>query len=149
MMRPVPSTFLASVIALACAATNVADPLPGELARGTWGGENAFVMVTDSVTHVHIGCTFGNLPAIVPLDAQGRFTLNGSYVLRAYPVYIGPELPAQFSGQVVGRALTLAVAVNDTVAKEVVALGPVTVVHGREPNMGPCPICVAPPKPFR
>ena len=148
-MRPVPSTFLASVIALGCAATNVADPLPGELARGTWGGENAFVMVTDSVTHVHIGCTLGDLPAIVPLDAQGRFTVNGSYVLRAYPVYVGPELPAQFSGQVVGRTLTLAVAVNDTVAKEVVALGPVTVVHGREPNMGPCPICVAPPKPFR
>jgi hypothetical protein len=44
----------------------------------------------------------------------------------------------------VGRTLTLAIAVNDTVEKKVVALGPVTVVYGREPQMGPCPICRAP-----
>ena len=65
-------------------------------------------------------------------------------MLRAYPVMIGPELPAQFSGRVVGRTLTLAVAVNDTVEKKVVALGPITVTFGRTPQMGPCPICRAP-----
>jgi hypothetical protein len=124
---------------------SVSAPVPSELARGTWGGENASVMVTDSVAHVHIGCTFGNMPALVALDADGRFNVDGNYVLRAYPVFIGPELPAQFSGQVVGRTLTLAVAVNDTVEKKVVALGPVSVVYGREPNMGPCPICTVVP----
>lgn len=132
------------LLAGACSGAITLDPTGDRLAAGTWGGDNAAVMVTDSVTHVHIGCTFGNMPTNVALDPHGRFTLDGSYVLRAYPVYIGPELPAQFSGQVSGRTLTLAVAVNDTVEKRVVSLGPVTVVHGRTPNIGTCPICVTP-----
>ena len=118
---------------------------PGvQLAIGTWGGENAGAIVTDSVTHVHVGCTFGDIKGRVPLDATGRFTVDGTYILRAYPVLVGPELPAQFSGVVDGNRLTLAVAVNDTVAKRVVALGPVTVTLGTEPRMGPCPICRVP-----
>jgi hypothetical protein len=116
----------------------------GTLQTGTWGGSNAGVIVADSVTHVHIGCTFGDVAGPIELDSDGRFTINGTYVLRAYPVVTGPSLPAQFSGQVTGRTLTLAVAVNDTVDKKVVALGPVTVIHGEEPQLGPCPICRIP-----
>ena len=41
-----------------------------------------------------------------------------------------------------GETLTLAIAVDDTVEKRVVAVGPVSVVFGREPKMGPCPICL-------
>lgn len=84
------------------------------------------------------------MPGRVQLDANGRFTTDGSYVLRAYPVQIGPSLPAQFSGRVAGGTLTLAIAVNDTVERKVVALGPITVIYGREPKMGPCPICRVP-----
>jgi hypothetical protein len=119
-------------------------PADGKLAIGTWGGDNAGVIVTQSVTHVHVGCTFGDVPGEVALGPDGRFTVDGSYVLRAFPIMIGPSLPAQFSGRVVGRRLTLAIAVNDTVEKKVVALGPITVVYGREPEMGPCPICRKP-----
>jgi len=129
--------------ALACSDSPL-DPGPGDLALGTWGGENAAVMVTDSVVHVHVGCTFGDLPPGVVLDVEGRFTVDGSYTLRAYPVQVGPSLPAQFSGQVIGRRLTITVAVNDTVEKRVVALGPVTVTLGEAPRMGPCPICIVP-----
>lgn len=132
---------------LAACSRGSLPPLPGDrLALGTWGGDNAGVIVSDSGTHVHVACTFGDLPALVPLDADGRFTIDGSYVLRAYPVLIGPTLPAQFSGHVVGRTLTIAIAVYDTVAKQVVALGPVTVTYGRTPSMGPCPICRAAPR---
>jgi hypothetical protein len=84
------------------------------------------------------------MPGRIPLDPNGRFTVDGSYVLRAYPIMVGPPLPAQFSGRVSGRTLTLAIAVNDSVEKRLVALGPVTVVYGRSPSMGPCPICVVP-----
>lgn len=133
-------------LAVACAERSVEPSAGSTLTLGTWGGENAAFIATDSVTHVHVGCTFGDLPAKIVLDKDGRFTTNGSYVLRAYPIYIGPRLPAQFSGQVVGKTLTFAVAVNDTVNKTVVALGPATVVLGREPNMGPCPVCAVPKK---
>lgn len=114
------------------------------LALGTWGGDNAAVIATDSVTHVHVGCTFGDFPPNVALDASGRFAVNGSYMIHAYPVAFGPTMPAQLSGQVTGTTLTYAIAVNDTVAKQVVSLGPATVVFGKTAKMGPCPVCLVP-----
>ena len=124
-----------------CSNSSLLPPSDGRLAEGTWGGDNSGVIVTATETHVHVGCAFGNFPANVTLDASGRFTADGSYVLRAYPIQTGPELPAQFSGRVLGNRLTLVIAVNDTVEGKVVALGPITVLHGRDPEMGPCPIC--------
>ena len=143
---PGPSASLAFVGLLvgSCSGSSLLPPSDGFLAVGTWGGDNSGVVVTDSAVHVHVGCTFGDMPGTVQLDANGRFTIDGSYVLRAYPIQIGPSLPAQFSGRVSGRTLTLAIAVHDTVERKVVALGPITVVYGREPEMGPCPICRAP-----
>jgi len=114
------------------------------LSRGTWGGENAGAIVDDTIVHVHIGCTLGNFPPPAVVDDQGRFSMEGSYTLRAYPVAVGPPLPAVFSGVVNGSQLTLSVAVNDTVEKKLVPLGPVTVVLGREPRMQVCPICRKP-----
>ncbi len=141
-MRPTVPLLLA-LLAASCSSSPT-GPASGDLTLGTWGGDGAGVIVTDSVVHVHVGCTFGDMPPGVVLDAEGRFTVDGSYVLHAYPVVVGPRLPAQFSGQVLGRRLTLAVAVNDTTTGHVVALGPVTVRLGEEPQMGPCPICAVP-----
>jgi len=113
----------------------------GNLRVGTWGGDDASVQVDEAKVHVHVGCTKGDFPAPVELDAHGRFSVPGSYVLRAFPVEIGPALPAQFAGVVDGTLLTMTIAVNDTVEHKLVVLGPVDVVLGREPRMGPCPIC--------
>jgi len=128
------------------AACGRGSPLPpgGRLATGTWGGDNAGLIVNDTIAHAHVGCTYGNFAAPVALDADGRFNVPGSYVLRAYPIQVGPSLPAQFAGLVTGKRLTFTVAVNDTVEKRLVALGPVTVVLGEEPRLGPCPICRVP-----
>jgi hypothetical protein len=141
-MRAV-AAIVALLLGSSCGSSTL-SPSDGFVALGTWGGDNTGMIVTDSAAHVHVGCTFGDMPGRIPLDASGHFTMDGSYVLRAYPIQVGPSLPASFSGRVVGRTLTLAIAVNDTVEKKVVALGPVTVVYGREPQMGPCPICRAP-----
>jgi hypothetical protein len=138
------SLGLAGLLAAGCSGASTIPPSGDLLAEGTWGGDNAGVIVTDSVVHVHVGCTFGDLPGKVPLDADGRFVVDGSYVLRAYPIMVGPALPARFSGRVTGRTLTLAIEVNDTVEKKVVQQGPISVVYGREPRMGPCPICRVP-----
>jgi hypothetical protein len=114
------------------------------VAFGTWGGDNFAVIATDSVTHVHVGCTFGDFPGNVTIDNNRRFAVNGSFMLHAYPVAFGPTVPAQLSGQVIGSTITFTVVVNDTVAKQVVQLGPGTVTLGKSPNMGPCPICLVP-----
>jgi len=146
---PGPGVFLGfmGLLVSSCSGSSLLPPSDGILGVGTWGGDNSGVVVTDSAVHVHVGCTFGDMPGGVQLDADGRFTIDGSYVLRAYPIQIGPSLPAQFSGRVAGRTLTLAIAVNDTVERKVVALGPITVVYGRDPEMGPCPICRVPRRP--
>ena len=141
------SVALLGLLCSSCSESSLLPPSDGVLAVGTWGGDNSGVIVTDSAAHVHVGCTFGDMPGNIQLDANGRFTIDGSYVLRAYPIQIGPSLPAQFSGRVSGRTLTLAIAVHDTVEGKVVALGPITVVYGRAPEMGPCPICRVPRRP--
>jgi hypothetical protein len=140
-----PTLLVATAAISGCHSDDTFIPPAGDrLALGTWGGDNAGVIALDSVTHVHIGCTFGDVPGRVALDANGRFSVSGSYMLRAYPIPSGPTVPAQFNGQVVGGTLTLAIAVNDTVQKKQVPLGPVTVVYGKQPQMGPCPICRVP-----
>jgi hypothetical protein len=104
---------------------------------GTWGGDNAAAIVSDTM-HVHIGCTYGN--ALRPLLTGGQFEIAGSYNITAYPVDRGVFHPAVFTGQVTGKVMTLTVALSDTS----VTLGPVEVTLGREPSMGPCPICRKP-----
>jgi hypothetical protein len=136
--------LFAALLAASCGGSDLLPPSDGNLALGTWGGNDAGVIVTDSAAHVHVGCTYGDMPGTIPLDANGHFVVEGSYVLRAYPIQVGPSLPAQFSGTVRGRVLTLVIAVNDTIEKRPVALGPISVVYDREPSMGPCPICRAP-----
>lgn len=68
-------------------------------------------------------------------------------IIRVQCEPVGPELPAVFTGVVKGNLLTLSVAVDDTVEKKLVPLGPVTVVFGREPRMQTCPICRSIAKP--
>jgi hypothetical protein len=132
--------------ALACGSSSTAATLPadGKLAIGTWGGDTAGVLVEDTLVHVHIGCTFGDIHFRPSLDIEGGFNAQGTYMLRAYPIAVGPEVAAQFAGRVNGTTLTLSVTVDDTVQKKTVVLGPVNVVFGRDPKMKNCPICKRP-----
>lgn len=107
---------------------------------GTWGGDNAGLIVTDSTAHIHIGCTLGDADGPIHPDAQGRFEASGTYNVDAYPIDRGILHPARFTGQVVGRRMTLTVVLTDTTRQ----LGPVTLTYGKEPRMGPCPICRMP-----
>lgn len=119
----------------------VLPPAGNQLAVGEWGGDNAGIIVSESIAHVHIDCTIGDFPMPVTLDENHRFNVTGSYVLRAFPVQLGPSLPAQFAGVIDGNELTFTVAVNDTVEKKLVALGPVKVYYRRQASMRQCPIC--------
>jgi hypothetical protein len=143
-VRPI-ALILAALLLSACNVSRSSDPpTDNELAVGSWGGDNAGVIVLDSVAHVHVGCTYGDISGRVPLDAAGRFSVAGSYLLRAYPIAIGPSMPAQFAGTVDGFRLTMTVTVNDTIEHKAVVLGPVTLRFGENAKMGPCPICRLP-----
>jgi hypothetical protein len=106
--------------------------------KGTWGGENAGLIADDTSAHVHIGCTYGNIHQQIVPDASGRFDVPGEQNITAHPVDLGVLHPARFSGTIAqGRLMTLTVTLTDTS----VTLGPVQLTFGKEPRMGPCPIC--------
>jgi hypothetical protein len=130
-------SIVATVSILACSTATTARIT--EVA-GTWGGDNAGLIVTDTDVHVHIGCTLGDAVGPIHPDANGRFEATGTYNVDAYPVDRGITHPATFTGQVLGQTMTLTVALTDTAR----VLGPVTLIYGKEPKMGPCPICRVP-----
>src|SRR5256885_2431937 len=113
----------------------------GRVITGTWGGDNAGLMADDTRAHVHLGCTFGDVHQAIVLDAAGRFDVPGQYVLRAYPVYVGPSLHSRFHGSLAGRVMTIRVAVSINTADTPAQLGPLQMHLGQEPQMQARPIC--------
>ena len=114
------------------------------LQLGTWGGDSAGLIVSDTAMHLHIGCTYGDVSGRVPVDDGGAFDAAGSYVLQAYPVMVGPSMPARFVGRLDDKALTVTVTISDTIEHRTVVHGPVQVELGQDPELGPCPICRRP-----
>ena len=104
---------------------------------GTWGGEDAGLIVRTDGAHAHIGCTLGDVPGPIPLDSEGRFDVAGQWNVDAYPIDRGILHPARLSGRTDGRTLTLSVLLTDTSQ----VLGPALLTFGREPRMQNCPIC--------
>ena len=129
---------------VACSSSTSSLTPDGLLALGTWGGDNAGMIVGDTAMHLHVGCTFGDVSGRVSIGATGSFDVQGSYMLRAFPIAVGPSVPARLVGKVEGAKATVSVTVNDTVEKKTVVLGPVVVTLGVDPKMGPCPICRRP-----
>ena len=133
------------VAMLACSSSGIAPaPADGRLSLGTWGGDNAGMIVGDTAMHLHVGCTYGDVSGRIVVAPDGSFDVSGSYMLRAYPIAVGPAVPARFRGQLDGATATVTVIVDDTVQRRTVTKGPVTVKYGDEPRLGPCPICRRP-----
>lgn len=126
--------LFALIPAGACEGSRVAlDTVP----VGTWGGDDAGLVVRADGAHAHIGCTLGDVPGPIPLDPGGRFDVSGQWNVDAFPIDRGILHPARLSGRTDGRTLTLSVLLTDTGQ----VLGPARVTFGREPRMQNCPIC--------
>jgi hypothetical protein len=136
-----------SVALLACAAVLAAcahsqSPLgpAGYLAFGEWGGNQVDVVASASSTNVSLGCMSGAFAGNILLNANGSFTANGTWNLSIGPIRLDGNMPAQLSGQVNGRTVTIAVAVYDTATKQVTSLGPQTAVFGKPSGVVVCPV---------
>jgi hypothetical protein len=139
------SAIAALTVVATCSSSGPSlPPFDGNLALGTWGGDSAGMIVSDTAMHLHVNCTYGDVSGRVPVASNGQFDVSGSYMLRAYPIAVGPAVPARFTGSVNGSRATVTVTVNDTVQKKTVVLGPVVVTYGKEPRLIPCPICRRP-----
>jgi len=136
---------VAVVLVVSCASASATLAVSdGALALGTWGGDSSGLIVSDTAMHLHIACTYGDVSGRVPVGSNGQFDVQGSYMLRAYPVAVGPSVPARFIGHLDGATLTVTVIVDDTVQHQTVTRGPVVVKYGDAPRLGPCPICRRP-----
>lgn len=134
------SRFALSAVLVGVLACSAPGTPPSEI-TGLWGGDDAGLVVSDSdTTHVHIGCNSGNVPQRISPDPDGRFDVAGEFTTGAHPVGPGTVHPARFRGRVTGTRMTLEVVLLDTAE----GFGPVTLTLGREPVMGPCPICRPP-----
>ena len=140
------SLVIAAVVLMivACSAAVNLPPSDGFIALGTWGGDSAGMIVGDTAMHLHIGCTYGDVSGRIPVGTDGRFDVMGSYMLRAYPIAVGPAVPARFTGRLDAATIVVTVIVNDTVQHATVVRGPATVTYGQEPRRMPCPICRRP-----
>ena len=135
------SIVLIAVLLASCSSPGAnLSPFTGELALGTWGGSGAGLIVSDTSMHLHVGCTYGDVSGRVAV-VNGDFDVHGSYLLRAFPIAVGPTVPARFVGKVLGKTATITVTVDDTVQHQTVTEGPVVVTLGATPQLGPCPIC--------
>jgi len=146
MINRVAAVAVAAAVFLvaSCSSTSTLAVSDGALALGTWGGDSSGLIVSDTAMHLHIACTYGDVSGRIPVGANGQFDVHGSYTLRAYPIAIGPSVPAEFVGRVDGSSATITVIVNDTVQHQTVTRGPVVVKFGDAPRLGPCPICRRP-----
>jgi hypothetical protein len=129
--------LLAVVLAAACGTFRLE---PGTVAAGTWGGEEAGLIVGADGAHAHIGCTYGDVVGPIPFDAEGRFDVAAQWNVSAFPIDRGIFHEARMSGRLTGRSLIFSANLIDTGQ----SLGPVAVTLGREPKMANCPICRAP-----
>ena len=136
--------LLAGTLGVACSSSPTIGPVDGELPLGTWGGDSAGMIVSDTSLHLHVGCTFGDVSGRVHVNADGSFDVAGSYTLHAYPILVGPTDPARFTGKVVGATATVTAIIDDTAQHQTVVHGPVVVSLGVAPRLGPCPICARP-----
>jgi hypothetical protein len=136
--------LVAAAATLSCASASPVVPADLLLPLGTYGGDGGGMIVGDTAMHLHVGCTFGDVSGRVPVDANGRFDVAGSYMLRAYPIAVGPAVPARFTGTIDGDRIVVSATVDDTIAHETVVKGPVSLRLGVEANLGPCPICRRP-----
>src|SRR5258707_13479620 len=91
----------ALALVAACGASRLE---PGTVAVGTWGGEEAGLLVRADGAHAHIGCTYGDVTGPIPFDADGRFEGaprgNGS----AFPIHRGSFHEPRRSGRPRGPA---------------------------------------------
>ncbi|HEV8216077.1 MAG TPA: hypothetical protein VGP95_09595, partial [Gemmatimonadaceae bacterium] len=117
------SAGILSLVVVACSSSRTsAPPADGLLPLGNWGGEGAGMIVSDTAMHLHVGCTFGDASGRIALNSNGQFDVAGSYMLHAFPIAVGPTVPARFTGRLDGNTVTVTATVNDTVQKKTVVM---------------------------
>jgi hypothetical protein len=116
------SMLVLLTLALACFTPTAPDAL------GTWGGQEASLVLTPSGGTLSYPCGAGTIDSAWTLSRTGRLLASGQHFFGGGPVppQGRPPHPARYSGQVQGNELTLTVTLTD--ANQ--TLGPFHLVRG-------------------
>lgn len=106
------------------------DPVPADVATGTWGGRNIELTVDGQGGTFLFKCgAVGRAEGALALDSSGHFAVGGTYEPKL--VQGGPR-PARYTGSLSGTRLTLNVEVDQT------TLGPFELQQGQPGAFDPC-----------
>jgi len=87
-----------------------------QVATGRWGGQNVQLEATRDGAQIRFSCASGKIEQALLLDAEGHFSVNGTFVAEA----MGParednppkSRTATYSGAVHDKSMTLSVTVT-------------------------------------
>jgi hypothetical protein len=79
---------------------------------GRWTNGTACLSATDQGCDLVVGCGHGQFPK-PPVQANGTFSIAGTYRIEAGPVSINPAPPANFSGTISATMISITVIPSD------------------------------------
>ena len=107
------------------------------IADGSWGGPHLNLTVTHAGFSLEFDCAAGSAKGSTVIDRKGRFNLYGTYVSQPGSPSVPREThPAEYSGSVKGRLMTLDVKLTDTRQ----SMGTYQLVLGQRQRLNKCPV---------
>lgn len=117
---------------------NAPGQLGERLATGTWGGEHARLEVTESGARIDLDCAHGTIDQPIIIDAQGKFSVKGTFIgEHSGPVRRDEEphvLSMRYAGELKDGTLTL----TGTFDESGQNAGPYTLTHGNNGKVMKC-----------
>jgi len=110
MRRVAIAAALMTALAIGCSSS---DDVTGPVAAGDWGGVGISLIATEQGAQLELDCALGEISQPLVLDAEGGFTLDGTFT----PEHGGPvredevleSEPATYAGIVDGNQMTLTI----------------------------------------
>jgi len=130
--------FVTALIVLLPIAAGVGvPPTMRTIAAGPWGGPHVNLTVTPEGFTLEFDCAAGSAKGPPVIDRKGRFKLYGTYVSQpGSPSGPREAHPAEYSGSVKGKLMTLDVKLTDS--KQ--SIGIYKLVFGQLQRLNKCPV---------
>ena len=112
-------------------------PTMRTIAAGPWGGPHVNLTVTPGGFTLEFDCAAGSATGAPVIDRKGRFKLYGTYVSQPGSPSVPREThPAEYSGTVKGKLMTLDVKLTDSKR----SIGIYKLVFGKFQRLNKCPV---------
>jgi len=109
------------------------------IVTGPWGGEHIQLLASEMNAIIELDCAHGEMDGpIIPIDQQGRFSVEGTFTREhGGPVILGEEPdihPALYTGIIQGDLMELMITLTDSGQE----IGIFELVRGQEARLFKC-----------